>query len=84
LKTIRASDSEFLQLLQAGKSKLLHARRNLLENAMNQINVAISGVLSSAVNELQKVYPCYFESFRTDGVEYDVYGFKAVHLKIKL
>ena len=24
-------------------------------------------------DEMQKAYPCYFEKFRTDGVEYDVY-----------
>jgi hypothetical protein len=24
-------------------------------------------------DELQQSYPCYFERFRTDGVEYDIY-----------
>jgi hypothetical protein len=29
--------------------------------------------MSSMETEIQNAYPCYFEKFRTDGVEYDIY-----------
>lgn len=29
-------------------------------------------------DEMQRAYPCYFEKFRTDGVEYDVYIGQAI------
>ncbi|HEY8968825.1 MAG TPA: GAF domain-containing protein, partial [Puia sp.] len=37
------------------------------------INKTVNRQLEKAMEELQKTYPCYFEKFRTDGVEYDIY-----------
>jgi hypothetical protein len=48
-------------------------RRNL-ETSIQQINQAINRHLDAAAEELQRTYPCYFEKFRTDGIEYDIYA----------
>jgi len=47
--------------------------RRALEKSMHTINTAITGYLDLLNEEIQRSYPCYFEKFRTDGVEYDIY-----------
>ncbi|WP_183559722.1 GAF domain-containing protein [Mucilaginibacter sp. SP1R1] len=47
-------------------------RRNL-EVSMQLINTSINHYLEQAQEEVQESFPCYFEKFRTDGVEYDIY-----------
>ncbi|ANH83470.1 hypothetical protein A8C56_23045 [Niabella ginsenosidivorans] len=47
--------------------------RRALENSMKAINTVISQQLEDFNTELQKLYPAYFEKFRTDGLEYDIY-----------
>ncbi|AYL95750.1 GAF domain-containing protein [Mucilaginibacter celer] len=47
-------------------------RRNL-ETSMQLINTSINQYLEQAQTEVQESFPCYFEKFRTDGVEYDIY-----------
>ena len=48
-------------------------RRRELESCIQLINRTINEALEQTVPELQKSYPSYFEKFRTDGVEYDLY-----------
>lgn len=50
-----------------------HANRRQLETSIQAINVAINQYLEIFKIEAQKSYPCYFEKFRTDGVEFDIY-----------
>lgn len=47
--------------------------RRMLETSMQRINTAISEHLELFRRDLNKLYPSYFEKFRTDGVEYDIY-----------
>src|SRR5450432_2148909 len=47
--------------------------RRLLETAIRKLNSAVNSFYENASVELQKIFPCYFEKFRTDGVEYDIY-----------
>lgn len=49
------------------------AGRRELEESMAMINTALNNYLERANGKLQYIYPCYFEKFRTDGVEYDIY-----------
>lgn len=49
------------------------ANRRNLENSMQLINTSINHYLEVAQEEVQDSFPCYFEKFRTDGVEYDIY-----------
>ncbi|MCJ8208520.1 GAF domain-containing protein [Mucilaginibacter sp. RS28] len=52
--------------------------RRALENSIGKINQALNGYFEKAQQKLQQIYPCYFEKFRTDGVEYDVYTGKSL------
>jgi hypothetical protein len=47
-------------------------RRNL-ELSVKLINHSLGNYFDQAHSRLQKIYPCYFEKFRSDGIEYDVY-----------
>lgn len=55
------------------ESGICFAQRRALESSIEMVNVAINGYLDLFNNEVQQSYPCYFEKFRTDGVEYDIY-----------
>jgi hypothetical protein len=47
--------------------------RELLDKSIDTINRVISAFLETEVHTLQGQYPFYYEKFRTDGVEYDIY-----------
>lgn len=47
--------------------------RKALEVSMQTINEAVNEYFEHEKAQLQSLYPCYFEKFRTDGVEYDAY-----------
>lgn len=49
------------------------AHRRDLETSIQLINKTINRHLELATVEIQQSYPSYFEKFRTDGVEYDIY-----------
>lgn len=49
------------------------AARRSLESCIQLINRTVNESLERSVPELQASYPSYFEKFRTDGVEYDLY-----------
>jgi GAF domain-containing protein len=49
------------------------AARRGLETCIQLINRTVNESLERSVPELQASYPSYFEKFRTDGVEYDLY-----------
>jgi hypothetical protein len=79
----------YLRLLQEGKPELadtvknyfevtskggiVYANRNQYERSMQCINGKINSMLNEFNASLQATYPCYFEKFRTDGVEFDIY-----------
>jgi hypothetical protein len=50
-----------------------HKNRREMERSMQIINENINLYLTNHLKELQKIFPRYFEKFRTDGVEYDIY-----------
>jgi len=52
---------------------VVYKNRNVLEKSIRLINSGISGYLELFEKELQNSYPCYFEKFRSDGIEYDIY-----------
>lgn len=51
----------------------VHGNKHALELSMQMINNAVNNYFESEKDQLQRSYPCYFEKFRTDGVEYDIY-----------
>lgn len=52
---------------------IVFKNRRELEAAFHIINRSIATQLEYMNNELQRVYPFYFEKFRSDGIEYDIY-----------
>ena len=47
--------------------------RRLLESSMSKVISSVNNYFDRLKDEIQQAYPCYFEKFRTDGVEYDIY-----------
>jgi hypothetical protein len=62
----------YFEVIEPGKGKAWQYRQQL-EDSMQAINNAVNNYLDLMNAELQRAYPCYFEKFRTDGVEYDIY-----------
>ncbi|GGH66089.1 hypothetical protein HNQ91_001944 [Filimonas zeae] len=62
----------YLQAINPKDGATFQHRREL-ENSMQLINVTIGKTLDQFNSTLQEEFPCYFEKFRTDGVEYDIY-----------
>lgn len=52
---------------------IAYTNRRALENSMQTINSSVNLYLDLFKTEIQKSYPTYFEKFRTDGIEYDIY-----------
>lgn len=50
-----------------------YGNKHALEVSMQMINTVINNYFETEKEQLQYLYPCYFEKFRTDGVEYDIY-----------
>ncbi len=72
------------------KTGSAHKNRRDLEKSLRMITRAVSNNLEQMNDEFQKTYPCYFDKFRSDGIEYDIYigesitndkHFEPVHLK---
>ena len=40
---------------------------------MTKVISSVNNYFDGLKDEIQQAYPCYFEKFRTDGVEYDIY-----------
>ncbi|MEO5564681.1 MAG: GAF domain-containing protein, partial [Chitinophagaceae bacterium] len=50
-----------------------YENRRRLEKSMNKVISSVNQYLEKMKGEVQQAYPSYFEKFRTDGVEYDIY-----------
>jgi hypothetical protein len=50
-----------------------HKNCNEYETTIRKINQNITSYLEDEVKNLQRMYPFYFEKYRTDGVEYNIY-----------
>ncbi len=47
--------------------------RRHLESSMSTVITSVNNYMEMMKGEIQQAYPSYFEKFRTDGVEYDIY-----------
>lgn len=52
---------------------IAHKNRRQLESSMTAVISSVNNYFDRLKDEIQQAYPCYFEKFRTDGVEYDIY-----------
>jgi hypothetical protein len=58
---------------QTGPTGPLFENRERYELSMQTLNRSINAMLNDFNADIQNTYPCYFEKFRTDGVEFDIY-----------
>lgn len=63
---------EYIALIHSGNGAI-HENRQALETSMQMITNAVNNYFETEKHTLQHSYPCYFEKFRTDGIEYDIY-----------
>lgn len=59
--------------LDAGPGGFAYKNRDDLEQSLGLLNATIGSLLDRMNEEIQMEFPCYFEKFRSDGVEYDIY-----------
>ncbi|MBT1685340.1 GAF domain-containing protein [Dawidia soli] len=52
---------------------VVYTRRQAFEESLQQINHTIGACLDDADDEAQKMFPHYFEKYKTDGVEFTLY-----------
>ncbi len=68
--TTEIIDNYFMAI---GPSGVAHTHRRALEESLQMLNRTIGNLLDQMNVEIQNTYPCYFEKFRSDGIEYDIY-----------
>lgn len=89
-------DPELGKLVDTYKSKLdpelntIYDERKKYDNSVNLINQKLASYLDNQQIEAQKMFPHYFERYKTDGVEFNMYigqsisnnkKFNAIHLQ---
>jgi len=62
---------------------ILYKKRNDFEVSLRIINDAISSVLDEQEESAQLMFPHYFEKYRTDGIEYNIYMGQSILEKLK-
>ncbi|WP_447642728.1 MULTISPECIES: hypothetical protein [Chitinophagaceae] len=60
-------------LEQAKPHGLFHKNSEALEKTFKSLNASIASILDQMNDKLQETYPCYFERYRTDGMEFNIY-----------
>ncbi len=78
-KHLKAVDQEMKNLVQAYENKLdlelgvIYKKRKGYENSVTLINDKIAEYIDKRQEEAQMMFPHYFEKYKTDGVEYNIY-----------
>jgi len=73
----------YLEPTVAGNSAS-QANRTILEKEIALLNQDIMGFMAKMIDDLQHVHPGYVKTFRTDGIESDIYIGQSITPKIKL
>ncbi|WP_118950759.1 GAF domain-containing protein [Taibaiella helva] len=63
---------DYLQAMDPEEGAV-HQHQQELERSMQLITHTVNNYFEAGKEQLQQSYPCYFEKFRTDGIEYDIY-----------
>ena len=75
----KKEDSTLIPIIEKYEKSLnpqlgvVYNKRKKYEDSMTMINDAISEYLDSEEEHAQNIYPHYFEKYKTDGVEYNIY-----------
>jgi len=77
-------DSQFKQAITNYKDSLdpnlnmVYKRRKNFEDSLSMINNCVTKYLDKEQEKAQQMYPHYFEKYRTDGVEHNIYLGEAI------
>lgn len=63
---------DYMELVDQETGHLIENRRKF-DESIDKVNATISRYLETEQEKIQKQYPHYFEKFRTDGVEFNIY-----------
>ena len=69
--TVEGKIEAYYKAVDRDKGSVFAKRRT--GNSMQMLNSVTGKYFDLFKEELQVYYPCYFEKFRTDGIEYDIY-----------
>lgn len=67
----------YFSLVDTTEGHILHHRQEY-EESLAKINKEINKYLDKEKENIQHSFPCYFEKYRTDGVEYNIYIGQAI------
>ena len=67
-----APGNDYLQLIEPEAGNL-NKNRQAFDQSIGKVNETISRYLENEQDKIQQFHPHYFEKFRTDGVEYNIY-----------
>jgi len=71
-ESLRPILEDYFKAIDPNTSHIFKHRKSY-EESLQQINHVINQYLEKERDIIQKSYPCYFEKYRTDGVEYNIY-----------
>ncbi|MEL4308786.1 hypothetical protein [Joostella sp. CR20] len=74
--------SEFLKLLDKDNKTLYKARKEY-DTAVDQINTVFSAFMDKKQHEAQEMFPHYFEKYKTDGLEHNMYVGQSIVKRLK-
>ena len=64
--------TSYFKNLDENQSKYFVARKKY-DNTITQVNKNLAEIIDAAQNQIQKVFPHYFERFKSDGIEHNAY-----------
>ncbi len=76
LKTLSPKICELVDVYQSEidvTSGVIYKHRNDYDNTVQAINDSLTSVIDNKQQEAQEIFPHYFERFKTDGVEHNIY-----------
>lgn len=90
LNTLAENDPDILNYIEVylkpvdSRNRASRVNRNILEREIARLNQDIVGFMAGMIDDLQQIYPGYVKTFRTDGIESDIYIGQSITPKIKL
>ena len=76
---IKTADSKLQKLVEGYNGlldpelKTLYIERKKYDNSVNKINQVLASALDRKQDEAQQIFPHYFERYKTDGIEFNMY-----------
>ncbi len=84
LDHLKRTKPHFLNIINAYENeidnvlKMVYKKRKAYEGFITDLNIALSKHLDKVQKEAQAFYPHYFERFKTDGLDYNIYIGKSI------